>query len=67
MMEINYQSKWANYLAIQSQILSFRYFSWSLIDCNPYNAWRSIWTTRLLLRDGCKWSIQSGSDISVWK
>lgn len=34
---------------------------------HPSFAWRSIWTTQSLIRDGAKWQVGNGQHINIWK
>ncbi|GAU35225.1 hypothetical protein TSUD_205010 [Trifolium subterraneum] len=41
-------------------------FLQSNIGHNPSYVWRSIWSAKFIVRDGHKWSIGSGHNISIW-
>ncbi|XP_058750813.1 uncharacterized mitochondrial protein AtMg00310-like [Vicia villosa] len=36
------------------------------ISHNPSYVWRSIWSSKFVIKGGLKWSIGSGENISVW-
>jgi hypothetical protein len=54
-----------------TRLFKTRYFSrsdflQSNIGHNPSYIWRSIWSAKFIVRDGHKWSIGSGHNISIW-
>ncbi|GAU25702.1 hypothetical protein TSUD_216310 [Trifolium subterraneum] len=39
----------------------------SSIGHNPSYIWRSIWNSKSIIKDGCRWSIGTGERISIWE
>ncbi|XP_058784657.1 uncharacterized protein LOC131659487 [Vicia villosa] len=57
--------------SLVSRLYKARYFPHydflnSNIDHNPSYVWRSIWSSKFVIKGGLKWSIGSGENISVW-
>lgn len=66
---------WGNNLtnpnALVSRVFRARYFPrgnflHSVVGHNPSFAWRSIWSSRVLLKEGYRWVIGDGSSIDVF-
>jgi len=54
-----------------TRLLKARYFPTSdffasQVGHNPSYVWRSIWNVKVVIQNGFKWSIGSGTSISVW-
>ncbi|XP_058767513.1 uncharacterized protein LOC131641227 [Vicia villosa] len=57
--------------SLVSRLYKARYFPnsdylSSNIGHNPSYVWRSIWSSKFVIKGGLKWSIRSGENISVW-
>ncbi|CAJ2647435.1 unnamed protein product [Trifolium pratense] len=55
-----------------TKLLKARYFPKcdffdSSIGHNPSYVWRSIWSSKSVVQGGCKWSIGTGENISIWE
>jgi hypothetical protein len=55
-----------------TKLLKARYFPncdffESSIGHNPSYVWRSIWSSKSVVQGGCKWSIGTGENISIWE
>lgn len=57
--------------AIISRLFKNKYyprgdFSNSNVGHNPSYSWRSIWSSRVLVKEGIQWRIGDGSSVRVW-
>lgn len=60
-----------NHTSLDTRVFKAKYFPncdflGASVGHNPSFVWRSVWSSQKLLKDGVRWIIENGSNISVW-